>query len=106
MSSDAEIRRERAREVAREWLRKIETVFVLASESEEIAHKREESCGASLASVIETYAAERELQGRIEEAKEWDTTAQYHITNWVKLNWRNKRLAELERLRAEQELKS
>lgn len=33
---------------------------------------------------------------RLEEAKEWDTTAHYHISRWPELEWRKKRLAELE----------
>jgi len=35
-------------------------------------------------------------EARLDEAKEWDTTAQYHITRWVDLNWRKERLAELD----------
>jgi hypothetical protein len=35
-------------------------------------------------------------QARLEEAKEWDTTAHYHISRWPELQWRKERLAKLE----------
>lgn len=78
-------------QLVREWL-----VYRLRWD-ESVSTACFESDAEDLAALLTRTVKLAEAKARLEEAKEWDETAQYHIARWPELEWRRKRIADLRR---------